>query len=153
MIYNRISVAFGSLRRVTAPAINYQYDVTQVLVIRGLPLPEYYVVDFCNEGDATVIPITGTSDGVEIPDALLQTGKPIKAYIVIASGDGDIQTRYEVKIPVTTRPQRQDITPTDPQQQQIDTLVAALNDGVSRAEDAASMLENASADAETLPDW
>lgn len=122
MTYNKIHVAFGALKKITGPAINYQYDVKQILVINGLDLPEYYVVDFCNEGDATVIPMTGTSDGVEIPDSLLQTGKPVKAYIVVSSGQGDVQTRYEVKLPVNTRPMRDDIHPTDPQQQQIDAL-------------------------------
>ena len=146
MVYNRIQVAFGALKRITGPAINYQYDVKQILVINGLDLPEYYVVDFCNEGDARVIPMTGTSDGVEIPDSLLQTGKPVKAYIVVSSGQGDIQTRYEVKLPVNTRPMRDDIHPTDPQQQQIDALVDALNDGVSRAETAAETAEQAVVD-------
>lgn len=136
MVYNRIQVAFGALKRITGPTINYQYDVQQILVINGLDLPEYYVVDFCNEGDATVIPMTGTSDGVEIPDSLLQTGKPVKAYIVVSSGQGDVQTRYEVKLPVNVRPTRADIDPTDDQQQQIDALVAALNSGVARAEEA-----------------
>lgn len=157
MVYNRIQVAFGSLRRITGPTISYQYDVQQILVINGLNLPEYYVVDFCNEGDATVIPMTGTSDGVEIPDSLLQTGKPVKAYIVVSSGQGDVQTRYEVKLPVNTRPMRDDIHPTDPQQQQIDALIGALNDGVERAEDAAEqaeesakLLTNPSAEATTL---
>lgn len=150
MVYNRIQVAFGALKKIRGPAINYQYDVKQILVINGLDLPEYYVVDFCNEGDATVIPMTGTSDGVEIPDSLLQTGKPVKAYIVVSSGQGDIQTRYEVKLPVNTRPMRDDVHPTDSQQQQIDALVDALNDGVSRAEEAADLLKNASAEAETL---
>lgn len=136
MIYNKIHVAFGALRKITGPTINYQYDAKQILVINGLNLPEYYVVDFCNEGDATVIPMTGTSDGVEIPDSLLQTGKPVKAYIVVSSGQGDVQTRYEVKLPVNNRPTRADINPTDEQQQQIDALVAALNSGVSKAEEA-----------------
>lgn len=152
MVYNRIQVAFGALKKITGPTISYQYDVQQILVINGLDLPEYYVVDFCNEGDATVIPMTGTSDGVEIPDSLLQTGKPVKAYIVVSSGQGDIQTRYEVKLPVNTRPMRDDIHPTDHQQQQIDALVDALNSGVSRAETAATEAEasagEASADAD-----
>ena len=138
MVYNRITVAFGALRKVTAPAISYQYDVTQVLVISGLNLPEYYVVDFCNEGDANVVPITGTEEGVEIPDSLLQTGKPIKAYIVVSSGQGDVQTRYEIKIPVDDRPLREDIDPTSDQQLEIDSLLAALNDGVSKAEEASA---------------
>lgn len=157
MVYNHITVTFGALRKVTALPINYIDDVKQVLVIRGLTLPEYYVVDFCNEGDSSVIPITATSDGAEIPDTLLTTGKAIKAYIVVSGNEGDVQTRYEVKIPVNNRPHRNDVDPTDEQQQQIDALVAALNDGVGRAEaaaddaeQAAELLTNPSAEATTL---
>lgn len=156
-IYNRITVTFQHIPRITGPEILYQEDVTQILVIQGLDLPEYFVVDFCNEGDTTVIPITGTAEGVEIPDALLATGKTVKAYIVVSAGEGDVETRYMVKLPVQRRPPRSDIEPTDPQQQQIDALVANLNDGVSRAESAADtatqaaqLLQNPSAEATTL---
>ena len=149
MTYNIINVSFGALRKITGPFISYQYDVQQILVINGLNLPEYYEVDFCNEGDTYTETIVGTAAGVAIPNKFLRTGKKVKAYLVLV-GDGDVQTRYEITLPVSVRPQRQDIDPTDDQQLQIDSLVAALNSGVSRAEDAASVLENASADAETL---
>lgn len=156
-IYNRITVTFQHIPRITGPEILYQEDVTQILVIQGLDLPEYFVVDFCNEGDAAVVSITGTAEGVEIPDALLATGKAVKAYIVISAGEGDVETRYMVKLPVQRRPSRTDIEPTDPQQQQIDALVANLNAGVSRAESAADtatqaaqLLQNPSAEATTL---
>lgn len=144
MAYNITRVAFGTSRRAKAEPIIYQHDVTQILVINGVRLPEYYVVDFCNEGSSNVIPITGTADGVEIPDELIATGKTIKAYIVI---DG-IQTRYEVKIPVNQRPPREDIDPDEGQQQAIDALVAALNSGVSRAETAAENAEGSATNAE-----
>lgn len=140
MIYNRIPVAFGGLKKVTGSPINYQYDVTQILVISGLALPEYYEVDFCNEGDAQSITMVGTADGVAIPDEFLQTGKKVKAYIVVQGEDeGAVETRYEITIPVNPRPRRTDIEPTPAEQLQIDELVEALNDGVRKAEQGASL--------------
>lgn len=146
MIYNRIPVAFGNMRQITGPCINYQYDVKQILVIKGLDLPDYYEVDFCNDGDTQTITMVGTADGVQIPDDFLLTGKKVKAYIVVqGTSEGAVQTRYEVTLPVRSRPARSDIQPTPAEQQQIDELVDALNDGVARSETAA---ENAEQSAE-----
>lgn len=146
MIYNRIPVAFGNMRQITGPCINYQYDVKQILVIKGLDLPDYYEVDFCNDGDTQTITMVGTADGVQIPDDFLLTGKKVKAYIVVqGTSEGAVQTRYEVTLPVRSRPARSDIQPTPAEQQQIDELVGALNDGVARSETAA---ENAEQSAE-----
>lgn len=158
MIYNKIPVAFGELRRITGPAINYQYDAVQVLVITGLELPETYRVDFCNVGDAKTISMVGGADGVQIPDQLLVDGRWVVAYIVLTGEDeGAVETRYEVRLPINKRPARSDIEPTPAEQQQIDSLIEALNDGVGRAEDAAEqaetaaeLLSNPSAEATTL---
>lgn len=142
MIYNKVKVAFGSLRKATAPAIPYQYDVVQKLIIKGLELPEYYQVDFCNDGDTSTITMVGTADGVDIPDQFLQTGRNIKAYLVITGTDeGAAETRYEIVIPVNKRPARTDIEPTPVEQSTIDSLVDALNDGVTRSESAAEHAE------------
>ena len=132
MIYNKIPAVFsGTSRIAVADPVNYQYDVTQILVISGLELPEYYEVDFCNVGDAQTVTMIGTDDGVAIPDSFLATGKKIKAYIVVqGEDDGAVETRYEVTIPVNKRPERTDIQPTPAEQQQIDSLVAALEAAV-----------------------
>lgn len=129
MANNTITVAFGATRKIIATPINYQYDQKQILIIKGINLPEYYTVDFCNEGDAQTKPVVGTADGVEIPDEYMLTGKKIKAYIVIVDGES-VQTRYEVTIPVNNRPARTDIEPTPEEQSQIDQLIAQLNEAV-----------------------
>lgn len=129
MANNTITVAFGATRKITATPINYQYDQKQILIIKGINLPEYYTVDFCNEGDAQTKPVVGTADGVEIPDEYMLTSKKIKAYIVIVDGES-VQTRYEVTIPVNNRPARTDIEPTPAEQTQIDQLIARLNEAV-----------------------
>ena len=146
MTYNRIPVTLGKYRKVTIDPVNWQYDVVQILVITAENLPEYYVVDFCNEGDDTTIPMTGSSEGVQIPDEFFQDGRAIKGYVVIAEADGSSQTRYEITIPVTARPSRSDITPTPSEQQQIDNLVAQMSDAVERSEAAAEESEISAGD-------
>ena len=126
MIYNRIPVVFGNLRKITIPPVSFQYDIVQKLIISGLELPEYYQVDFCNEGDSESITMIGTADGVDVPDQFLQTGKTVKAYLVVTGVDaGAAETRYEITIPVNKRPTRTDIEPTPVEQSTIDSLIAA----------------------------
>lgn len=146
MAYNVIQVSFGGSRKALTAPINYRDDIGQVLKIKGLALPTYYVVDFCNEGDAQTKPMTGTDDGVSIPDEFLATGKPIKAYIVL-SDENSTQTRYEVTIPVNLRPRRTDIAPTPAEQQAIDELIAAMNDAVEDASDSATAAAGSATDA------
>lgn len=143
MIYNIIPVAFGNRRQVIGPEISYQYDVTQKLMIKGLDLPEMFVVDFCNDGDPQTIPMPGTvSGGVQIPDDFLQTGKPVKAYIMLTGTDaGAVETRYEITLPVRKRPARSDIEPTPAEQQQIDALIDQMNEAVENAADSAEESE------------
>lgn len=131
MILNRIPITFGSLSKITGPTISYQYDAVQFLVFYDLELPEYYEVDFCNDGDSDTITMIGTADGVQIPDDFLQTGKPVKAYVVVTGTDeGAVETRKELTLPVRKRPTRTDIEPTPAEQQQIDQLVLAMNQAV-----------------------
>ena len=141
MTYNRIPVTLGKYRKVTIDPVNWQYDVVQILAITAENLPEYYIVDFCNEGDDTTIPMTGSSDGVQIPDEFFQDGRAIKGYVVIAEADGSSQTRYEITIPVSSRPSRSDITPKPSEQQQIEQLIAAMNEAVENAADSAEESE------------
>ena len=158
MIYNRLPVEIGGDRRITLDPISYQYDVQQILMITGDGVPDYYTAEFCNDGDTTVMPMVGTAEGgVAIPNSLLRTGRNVIVYLVITGEGTAVETRYEITIPVNARPLRSDIEPTDDQQLQIDTLVAALNTGVGRAETAAGEAEAASqaiqdmdVDAETL---
>lgn len=151
MEYNKIPVTFRTRRRASTEEINYRYDIKQVLVIDGIDeLPEYFRVDFCNEGDSSTKPMIGTAAGVEIPDEYLLTGKPIKAYIVLSGTGGDVQTRYEIDIPVRLRPPDSGETPTPEEQSVIDQLIAALNAGVAEAEQSA---EDAEASAEDSEAW
>lgn len=149
MAFNLITADFTNGRTITTAPINYQYDAVQYLVITGIEdLPDNIEVDFCNDGDSSTITMTGTADGVRIPDDFLQSGDRIKAYIVLTGNETDVQTRYEATIPVRSRPTRTDITPTPAQQLQIDELVAAMNETVESAEQAAETASGYADDAE-----
>lgn len=150
MIYNRIPVKFCGLRKINLPEISYQHDIVQYLVFTDLELPNYYRVDFCNEGDTVCIPMTGDSTGVQIPDEFMLTGKPVIAYVVLTGVDEcAVETRFEARLPIYKRPPSSDIEPTPAEQQEIDSLISALNDGVTRSETAAGAAEGAARRAAT----
>lgn len=127
MVYNKIQVAFGALKKITGPSLEWQYNEKQILVITGLDLPEYYAVDFCNEGDADTITMTASAAGVEIPDQFLLTGKRLIAYIVVVDGEA-VNTIGQITFPVNPRGARTDISPEQKEQQQIDQLIATMNE-------------------------
>lgn len=149
MVYNKIYAQIGEERHITLDPINYQYDVKQILVLTGETVPDYYEADVCNVGDTATLTMVGTAaDGVEIPDTFLQDGRNVLVYVVIPGSGGDVQTRYDITIPVDERGEREDIDPSEAEQQQIDSLTAALNSGVGRAEAAATAAAESATDAE-----
>lgn len=150
MSINTITATFGGMRKTMTLPVNYQYDISQVLEFRGIELPSYFEVDFCNEGDVDTITMIGSSGAVQIPDQFLATGRKVKAYIVLTEDDST-QTRYEITIPVVERPARTETEPTPAEQSTIDQLIDALNDGVDAAEAAAASITGLTAEAETLP--
>lgn len=134
----------GGCTQITAAGALWQWDQGQILQIVGLDLPDAYQVEFSNQpGRGTAAPMIGGVDGVEIPDVYLATGKPVYAFVVLHAGEDDRETEYKITIPVNARPQPTDVQPTPEQQSVIDQLIAALNAGVEKAEDAAAAAEEA----------
>lgn len=149
MVYNKIYAQLGEERHIVLDPVNYQYDVKQILVLTGENVPEYYEADICNVGDTATLTMVGTeADGVEIPDKFLLDGRNVLVYVVIPGSGGDVQTCYDITIPVDERAEREDIDPSEAEQQQIDSLINALNSGVERAEAAATAAEESATDAE-----
>lgn len=130
MVYNKISVAFGALRKITGPALQWQYNEKQYLNIKGLDLPEEYAVDFMNKGDADTITMTPTAEGVLIPDQFLLDGRPLIAYVVVVDGES-VNTIAQITFPVNPRGARTDMSPEQKEQQQIDQLIATMNEAVA----------------------
>ena len=128
-----------SKRQLTTEPL-YQYDYGQILdvsVIDGLPTS--FEVHFCNKGDDDAPASIGLNNRVEIPDAFLETGKYIYAYIYLHDTENDGETEYKISIPVSTRQTVSHDTPTPVQQDEITQLMAALTAGVEAAEQAASV--------------
>lgn len=133
--------------RVCRTAPLYQYDYGQILQIVGPQLPSAYEVHFSNQPHGTATTQIGGDDGVVIPDAYLQTGSPVYAWLFLHTGENDGETEYSITIPVIARARPTNETPTPVQQDAITEAIAALNSGVERAEAAADGIEQTVNDA------
>lgn len=97
----------------------YQWDLNQVLEIRGLSMAAVPEVHFTNDAMARAIRRFATMDAsgvirAEVPNALLQTAAKIRALVCIREGEV-FKTYHEIRIPVKARPQPADYTITDDQ--------------------------------------
>ena len=140
MNYKTITVSFGALRKITGPALQWQYNEKQYLIIKGLDLPDVYAVDFMNKGDTETITMTPTSEGVLIPDQFLLDGRPLIAYIVVVDGES-VNTIAQITFPVNPRGARTDMSPEPAPQQQIDQLIATMNEAVADSQASAEESE------------
>lgn len=129
--------------RVCRTAPLYQYDYGQILQIVGPELPSAYEVHYSNQPHGTATTQIGGDDGVVIPDAYLQTGSPVYAWLYLHTGENDGETEYSITIPVIARARPTNETPSPVQQDAITEAIAALNSGVERAEAAADSAEEA----------
>lgn len=97
--------------RVCRTAPLYQYDYGQILQIVGPQLPSAYEVHFSNQQHGTATTQIGGDDGVVIPDAYLQTGSPVYAWLFLHTGENDGETEYSITIPVIARARPTNETP------------------------------------------
>ena len=124
----------------------YQHDYGQVLVFDDVALPALYEVQFSNASICgAAVTAVGGPEGVEIPNALLETGEPVYAWVVLHAGESDGETVYRVTIPVIARPGADDATPAPEQQSAIAALIALLGAETGRAEGASARAEAAEA--------
>ena len=136
---------------VIAQGLLWQFDRGQLLEISGVSLPFSFKTDFCNAGDATTQPMTGTDNTVAIPDSFLLDGRPVIAFVVVPDENNERETIYKIIMPVVARPRPTDISPTPQEEEDIDSLIAAMNAAVEAAQDARDQVLGMSATAETLP--
>lgn len=125
----------------------WQWDYGQVLVIKGVTLPESFEVHWTDKTSGTTTTTLGqTVDGVssvEVPDVYLESGNNIFAYVYLHETESDGETEYKVTIPVLPRPRPVHETPTPVQQTEIEQLIARLETAVESAEAAAAEAEEA----------
>lgn len=146
---NIVTAVFGANREAKT-ATRYRYDYGQVLMLDGIvDLPEYYETHFAKSPtSAEAQRVMGTSEGVSIPDSLLQTAGDIYAWVYLHTGDSDGETVYRAIIPVRDRPK-----PEDPSEEPIDPdiveqAINALNDAIGIAEGAAADAQEAASSAD-----
>lgn len=146
---NIITACFGGTRYAnTRPA--WLIDHGMVLKIAGVELPDVYEVDFSNSKSETATRVLGGPDGVVIPDQYFLSNAPqIFAWVYLTTGDSGFTT-LQITIPLSQRPDVSTEPPTPQETDLIEQAIAALNDGVDRAEAAADILENCTATATTL---
>ena len=92
----------------------YQWDINQVLEIRGLSLPSVPEIHFTNALMDKAIVRQASMNGagvitVDVPNSLLQKPYAITAYVCIYEGD-TFKSLYAVNIPVKARPKPNDYT-------------------------------------------
>ena len=95
----------------------YQWDLNQVLEIRGLSMPATPEVHFTNGAMVRAVRRFATMDAagvirVEVPNAILQKPHAIRALVCLREGEV-FKTYKELRIPVKERPQPADYTITD----------------------------------------
>lgn len=95
----------------------YQWDLNQILEIRGLSLASTPEIHFTNDIMVRAIRRFATMDAagvirVEVPNAMLQTTAAIKALVCIREGEV-FKTYHEIRIPVKARQKPADYTITD----------------------------------------
>lgn len=149
---NILTAVFKGCERAVETKPLYQYDYGQIIKFKiHSSLPNSYEVHFSNCPDyGTAITSIGNADGAPIPDQFLVTGDPIYAWLFVHTGENDGETEYFVKIPVIPRAKPSNEQPTPQEQSVISQTIAALNNGVERAENAAQMITNMTVSATTL---
>lgn len=105
----------------------YQYDYGLVLKINGIDLPDVYEVHFSNlefsgESETSI----GNSEGVEIPNTYLTSGKYIYAWLFLHTGENDGEVEFKIEIPVRKRAKPNDEY-TPEQETVIERAIALLN--------------------------
>lgn len=137
---NIIRAVFCGSRYATAKSA-WLIDHGMVLQIKGVELPEVYEVDFSNSKTEKATRVLGGPDGVVIPDKyFLSKAQQIYAWVYLTTGDSGYTT-LQVTIPLAQRPDVTDEPPTPQETDLIEQAIAALNDGVERAETAADNAE------------
>ena len=145
MALNVTTAVFGeNCNTATASPSLAQWDTEQVLQISGIDLPDSYKVEFSTVYTRNAIPAIGDASGVTIPNVLLQRSAPITAYVVLYGENGGRNREYWITIHITPGQPPETITPDPEQADVIDEAIAALNNGVAKAEAAAGEAEAAS---------
>ena len=111
-----------------------QWDYGYVFVPEFEDMPATYRLDFSNdEHHGTALPVYCGSEGGEVPEELIDTGKDIYVWFYFI-GDGFGKTEYEWRIPNHCKPKTEQDEPTPSQQSSIDQAISVVNEVVETVE-------------------
>ena len=127
---NIITAVFGEGDTSVVTAPRYMYAKGQILKFEGIDLPSAYRVQFANSKNEEAKAQLGTSDGVIIPDVYFTTGKNIYAWIMLQTGETDVEIEYDVVIPILETSEPEDETPTTEQTTIINQMMNGLSDAI-----------------------
>jgi hypothetical protein len=95
-------------------------------------MPTSYEVDFSkSRTNGSSVTMIGDETGVEVPDQCFATDGDVFVFLYIVEDNGG-RTRKVYRIPVTSRSDRTDETPTPVQQSAVDQAISALNTAVAK---------------------
>lgn len=127
-----------------------QWDYGYVFVPEFDDLPATYRLDFSNdEHHGTALPVYCGSEGGEVPEELIDTGKDIFVWFFYI-GDGFGKSEYKWQIPNKCKPKTEQDEPTPTQQSSIDQAISVVNAAVESAQEAQQAIEDMSVSAQTL---
>ena len=121
-----------------------QWDYGWIFIPDIESMPPTYRLDFSNEEkNGTALPVFCSSEGAEVPEELIDTGKDIHVWYVCI-GDGYGITEYHWKIPNKCKSKNAEDEPTPAQQGIVDQAIARLNAAVEKtAQDVQTTTTNA----------
>lgn len=140
---NIITATFGEGETSVVTAPKYMYAKGQILKFEGIDLPNAYRVQFANSKNEDAKAQLGTSDGVIIPDVYFTTGKNIYAWVMLQTGETDVEIEYDVKIPILETSEPEDETPTQEQMTIINQMMNGLSDAIDALNTATSQFGEA----------
>ena len=143
---NTITINSATCSAVLSPL--WQYDYGQYLKIEGIDLPQSFEVDFATIDQSSSVTMLGEDGQVKVPDDMLDEGVDITAYIYLHSDETDGYTEYVIQIPVISRPERTEETPTPQEQTLIEQAITVLNHAVEQTGEDVQTAQQAAEDAE-----
>ena len=127
-----------------------QWDYGYVFIPEIDDLPATYRLDFSNnENHGTALPVYCGSEGGEVPEELIDTGKDIFVWYFFIGEDYG-KSAYKWRIPNKCKPKTKQDEPTPSQQSSIDQAISVVNEAVEQAQDAQQAIENMYVSAQTL---
>lgn len=143
---NNVVEAYPRLGKIARTAPLWQYDEGQIIHINGIELPAAYMAEFSNTTRGDAEQYIQQTDEITVPAQYLQSGQPVYIWLVIEDSESRT-TVYEIVSPVALRSRPHgELIPEE--QTPFDAALAALNDGVTRAEAAQEAAEGFAQSAE-----